>query len=551
MAGKRNINVALSKEWVKKEDEEGTDRISDDQWLKEWTECKDVKEEVKLNNTFHSQKAKLIAIKEEKCENDSALEGEKDESLVLSRLKTSTVSKVIEAKSRYKRQVNSLIEKLCQNEPTSDYVQNLCQFKCKECGKLAISWSALTFHVRKNHKNTKVKMTNLAMLKSKVVSHICKVCMEPTLCDFAFIVRHIKNHQLNVNRYVEMFKLSLERNQKGASLIENDSIGNNCVYKCNICGDEFNLKGSFTYHQWKLHKRKIISSEGLVKIVHHKCKLCGVSILCEKQNLHQHFRKKHDISLEEYCKLSVCNLSEDKSYRFPIKLLNTYKVSKTIGNHCEFTCTSCKKVFHCSRKLKRHAKKQHQGVPQTLISCITKGCSYKCKLCQRLLLCDSATINAHMSYRHGQSSVKRKIDYNELYESFLNATPASSKIWHKSSIPSCLIPVHEITSKIGNLCVYKCQKCDRNNFNTWASFRYHYKKEHSKSITFRPTLVVTARYHSCLVCPKAILNDRHFIAKHLQQKHKMKLSTYQNTFQRNGGEVLPTMTEWLKCREIN
>ncbi len=387
-------------------------------------------------------------------------------------------------------------------------------------------------------------MTDLETLKAKMVSHICKVCKEPTLCDETFIKRHLRTHQLYINQYVEEFKLSSRKIPQEAKFTEND-IGNYCVYKCNICGDEFNVNESLTKHQLKLHKQKTKSrsKESLVKIVYDRCKLCEKSILFEKANLKQHCKKRHGLSLEEYCKLSGCNLGEDKSCRFPIKLLKTYKLSDTMKNLCEFTCRSCNKTFHCSRAFLSHVKNHHQGITYRMVSSITKGFSYKCKLCQGLMLCDLFIIHQHMNNVH---AIKQKNKYEELYQSFSNATPTASKIWRKVSIKSNLIPVHEMSSKIGDLCIFKCPNCDSNDMKSWRNLRCHFKKKHnSKGLGFSANLVVTARYHSCLLCPMAVLSDRYFLGIHLRNKHSKSISTYEKTFQRNGGEVLPTMKEWL------
>ncbi len=549
MAGTRKVDNGLSKFIIKKEEMEETDYINDDKWLKKWS-CEDVKEEKIPNNG--GGVVKLIAIKRENNDSGSACEREMDEKLEKVKEETSTVSKDrerIQVTNKVSLKIDALIKKLCQGAPTSEDVRSLSQFQCKECGKLVTSWGSLNTHVWKCHKNTNVNMTDLEILTVKVVSHICKVCKEPTLCDRPFIRRHLKTHQLNVSQYVEDFKLSSGKIQQGASIFEYD-IGNFCVYKCNVCGHKFTNKRAFNRHQLNIHKRKLTSNECFVKKVYHNCKLCGASILCEQSNLNLHFKRMHDdIPLEDYCKLSGCKAATEESIRFPIKRLCTYQLSDTAKNLCEFTCRSCSKTFHSSRTFQWHAKRYHPGVPQRLTSCITKGFSYQCKLCQSLLLCDRATITAHIKKQHGKKCVKENIEYNELYESFINATPTASKIWHETSITSSLIPVQEMSSKIGNLCVYKCPKCDSNNIKCWQKFKYHFKKKHSKSLVFSTNLVVTARYHSCLSCPISVLSDRYFLQNHVKGKHNMSILTYQKTFQRNGGDVLPRMREWFKNPE--
>ncbi len=289
---------------------------------------------------------------------------------------------------------------------------------------------------------------------------------------------------------------------------------------------------------WKAHEETQGSSESIVKAVYHKCKICEVSLLCDKLSIRHHLKRKHEISLKEYCKQSSCIMAENKINRFPMELLSTYKVSETIRNLCEFTCKKCVKTFFSSRSFVCHVRYHHQKMTISLLPAISKGFSYKCKKCQSVMLCDKSIIQAHMNQRHGIKMFgQKKIEYDELCKQFLNTTPASSKIWRKTSIKSNSIPVREITSKIGNLCIYKCPKCYLSDINSWESLQSHCKRKHSNSIPFSSNLVVTARNHACLVCPMAVLSDRCFLKNHVRNKHKMTFLTYQKTFEKKGGET--------------
>ncbi len=146
MAGARNANEAFTKDMTKKEDMDETDCISDDIWLKKWS-CEAVKEEEILNNCGGD--VKLSAIKTENCDNGSACEGEKDKKLENGKEERSTVSKGRERVhiiKKVSRKIDALIKKLCQDAPISEDVSSLCQFQCKECGKLATSWRGLKNH---------------------------------------------------------------------------------------------------------------------------------------------------------------------------------------------------------------------------------------------------------------------------------------------------------------------------------------------------------------------------------------------------------------------
>ncbi len=79
MVGRSDIDVAISKDMIKKENEEETNSVIDDQWLKKWTECKDIKEEVKFADEC---RVKLMAIKDDNNVDVEKQERVEDENIV-------------------------------------------------------------------------------------------------------------------------------------------------------------------------------------------------------------------------------------------------------------------------------------------------------------------------------------------------------------------------------------------------------------------------------------------------------------------------------------
>ncbi len=102
----------------------------------------------------------------------------------------------------------------------------------------------------------------------------------------------------------------------------------------------------------------------------------------------------------------------------------------------------------------------------------------------------------------------------------------------------------KVTAKIGNLCTVVGPECDAKVFSNWSLLLAHCKKIHNYRISYKYSLVSVARCHACLICPKAVLCDRLFIANHLNC-HKIPLKKYEKIYQKNGGEVLPTFLEWM------
>ncbi len=114
------------------------------------------------------------------------------------------------------------------------------------------------------------------------------------------------------------------------------------------------------------------------------------------------------------------------------------------------------------------------------------------------------------------------------------------------AVSACQIPIKEITATIGNLCNFLCPHCDTKIFYSWRILTKHVKSFHHKKLTYSSSIVNTAQYHSCLICPKAILCDRFILLRHLREKHKMSLSKYEQIYVKHGGKILPTYQAWLK-----
>ncbi len=211
------------------------------------------------------------------------------------------------------------------------------------------------------------------------------------------------------------------------------------------------------------------------------------------------------------------------------------------------------KKYFSSKLFKLHFKKHKPKELKVLSTYITKGFSYKCYKCPKLMLCDKNFIQAHMFAAH---NIKWKDtstllfsqipNYKNISDFFKKRTPISSVVWETNVLPINQIPLNEVTSRIGNLCSFQCPKCNTNKFSSWYKLVQHCKKVHNYKVCYDYSLVSVATCHSCLLCPNAILSDRAFLCYHLQNVHKVSLTKYEQIYLQNGGEVLPTYRDWLK-----
>ncbi len=150
---------------------------------------------------------------------------------------------------------------------------------------------------------------------------------------------------------------------------------------------------------------------------------------------------------------------------------------------------------------------------------------------------------------NGLNGIPTKTDYEAFCSSFIKDTPVSSTVWNKAVQPISNIPIQEATTRFGNLCTFICPWCDAKGVCDWEALRRHCKAAHRSGVSYSPSLVSVARWHKCLLCPKAVLNDRHFILSHLHFSHKINLSEYEKKVLKVGGEFLPTYQSWIDSQD--
>ncbi len=573
---------------IKSEDINNVGSVNNDIWLSEWTEATDKKEtklikreikdqvideEVSLDDDYEvfsdgsetEGNPKYWTETEDIKEDTEQLIGRTQKAVRMK--KTGTDSAEVKAAvtatsgqllpvhpSNFRKKkadgkyLDDLIEKLCINAPVSQKVLSLCQLKCPNCPIVTNCWISLKRHLLNTHNQRYLPYADVGQLLLKKVSHVCKICSKRVLCDGTFIQWHVfKKHRLGKAEYVKKFGLVSSWRCTDGTYSEN-TLGNFCRYKCNDCGQEYVARASMRKHLWEKHRSKSPNSEWLAKRDFHKCKMCDATILCELVALRRHFRVVHDITLEGYCMRTGCTLM-NRHPPFSKSFLKTLKLSRTAGNLCVFICKTCNMSFKASSTFKSHMKRDHPNLSQSVAAAsVVKGFSFKCEQCSGLMLCDKKVIDDHSRTRHNrifmELSAKNRRRYEEVCNDFRQNTPKPSKVWDTKIVPVSQIPLQEQNSKIGNLCIFKCLNCQK-MFTNYLELEKHRRDDHGLGMHFSPSIVVKARYHACLLCPRAFLSDRNILRAHLRGHHRKGLQDYERTFQQNGGEVLPTYSNWL------
>ncbi len=385
----------------------GVESPLSDNFLQEWTESEDLKENFDTKIDIFS---KVDLEDKSETKDGSACD-------VLGRKKTCNeddeafLPKGSESKKKPALTIDILIEGVCENAPVSEKATNLCSFKCPKCCKELSSWKLMKMHMKgKNDCELKVGYLNVAELIGQKVCHICKICCSTLLCDGSFMQRHLRlKHQLKLSEYITKFRIDCTKESRKV-ISYSDTIGNLCVYRCEDCKAEFNSWTSLTHHQTtQSHsKTSFKDKQRVMKSTYHKYKLCFKVVLCEKYILNKHIKRCHGLSLQEYCRNTNCEFQYDKN----VIRLESLKTSTQIDNLCIFTCHMCNQKFFRSGALDFHSSKKKHLLNQKqtkLTHQLVSGFSYKCKICTELMLCDRRIIRKHMTRRHPEVLIKSKL----------------------------------------------------------------------------------------------------------------------------------------------
>ncbi len=304
-----------------------------------------------------------------------------------------------------------------------------------------------------------------------------------------------------------------------------------CTFKCpesNCSNPTFQTWESLTKHKKKYHNitpKMSYHEKYSLKTAFHICKICSKTVLCDTSFLINHIRK-HGLSLnlyrEKYATVDNWMITDKE-------LLSRGKMSKELKSLCRFKCPHCGKNIKTFYQLKYHAKNICKHAPYDVRSSelsrfLVKIVTYKCKLCSKLILCDTTLFKNHISAEHDISKVA---EYPE-------RTEGSGNKFKKYSEPEIkdLLNDAKMSEEVGNLCKFECDKCDYVS-TTWCFMREHLRKaNHCPSFRDRKWFKYVSEtvLHKCVICEQVQVCDRDFLRKHLVQEHKITVPEYVKKF---------------------
>ncbi len=136
---------------------------------------------------------------------------------------------------------------------------------------------------------------------------------------------------------------------------------------------------------------------------------------------------------------------------------------------------------------------------------------HKCKLCDKVVLCDIIALRDHVRTRHSAT-----IDE---YCQKTGCTQAEKKEKKETYFLKTL----KLSESVDNLCIFTCGTCKMliKNVRDLKIHRYetkHYAKTSAQSLT---TLLLKGLAYQCKICSKLMLCDKTVIYRHMSKNHKI------------------------------
>ncbi len=186
---------------------------------------------------------------------------------------------------------------------------------------------------------------------------------------------------------------------------------------------------------------------------------------------------------------------------------------RTTSALCTFKCPDCSENFVAWISFTRHYKTKHQrtAFQKDVIIYLTKTTVHKCRICSEMVLCDSQFLSKHLSKHNTTIS-----EYGRQYD--------CSDNWRSKNVKMFKERGSVTTKVIGNLCIYKCPKCEK-TFKSLGNLKAHGAATpkcpliNFKYVMNYITKIVT---YNCIKCSKVLLYDELVLRQHAFKAHKIK-----------------------------
>ncbi len=471
-------------------------------------------------------------------------------------------------------------------------IGNLCLFECYKCHIKFYSCYTLIRHATQDHFQSSCRSTIYAVVNKSIKRaryHCCRVCNKTILCDLRYINKHLNKHKIHMKDYM-FIKLKHLKDSlvpisnytfNGLSLTSFETlevpeasyttaVENLCHFRCDKCSITYHNTGALKNHLKTCKRTTKFEPNYVLNAVFHKCKICSLTMLCDKAVIWRHLHFCHAIELSAYTAKTHLQLRDTnartkklplvkKISRVPIvsplkRICNfrgslpKHLTTSIVGDYCSFACDKCNFRSHSWGGMKNHNVNCDQGPGHSKFDSkyLREARYHTCKVCERILLCDTSVIKAHVKISHGYHTMEKyqklcyrdkevksligETNYNKHYfnmeESLTKAPPVAQTAENSSKQPTHITGQKRemITKEFRNLIHYKCDKCNM-LCKSYGSITTHSSRCVGTK-TFNKKNIVELAFHKCNICYKKVMCDKHIIANHVRRRHKMSTEEY-------------------------
>ena len=456
-----------------------------------------------------------------------------------------------------------------------DFAQGSCLYDCPVCDYSCSKDEDFWKHVAESHGvEHRAAFINThgdsCIIQSKLW---CAVdgCYKLVLHEPEAIKRHLtaKHDSMSMEKYYDdYYDLSSIEAGKGSILPYSQWI-NQCLYKCEICEQEFNSHGEMSDHLADIHSLSIAQYKESHKDLFSRktyitCNECQERVLCTSQRLKNHAIKTHGMTLKSYYKRIVQKPLETSAQSADFSTGGSAAVASSNwgdsdwstsrwSDRCEYQCKICLKnqrteIFHKYAQLFNHVANYHKvsmrkykkDYPGDLI---TKRLDFQCPKCNKNMFWRERVLLRHAvfhgigidqlrkAYEQGQQQQPQPSTSSGFGTHFL---AADSEIPSTSTQPAQpakqTVPAQYRTLfldwKYG--CEYNCRECDY-KCRQAGTLQTHLSQQHKISrvayVAKYKSIRTTTVMHTCKLCGKSMLQDNTPLTGHIG-RHGKSLEEY-------------------------
>ncbi len=235
------------------------------------------------------------------------------------------------------------------------------------------------------------------------------------------------------------------------------------------------------------------------------------------------FVERKNLDLKKYDINYVC--FQGQNQKMPV--LPTVE----IGDLCTFRCRKCKLHITSYKKLTLHEPKcvgiRKQRVQRLICYYIQKARYHQCRICDKIMLCDTQMIENHTSKKHGMKieDYMFRIPRHIAQENLVSMAFPNIKNFQLNAAERELVPKESITSDVANLCNFKCDKCCFRS-RSFYNLRAHLFKCNGSG-KFHSKYLLDAIFHKCKICSVIFLCDKVALWHHVNKTHNLKITEYE------------------------